>query len=98
MESYHTRCPICQRREVVSTPHPPYALHVECAACGRFVVDATLAEYVWEKVGAKDRQPLAYLPTYIQHENQYGRIPMIRGNNWQGFAREGRRLGGHLLD
>jgi hypothetical protein len=67
---------------------------VECAACGRFVVDAILAEYVWEKVEAKGRYALAHLPAYINWENQYGRVPVILGNNWQGFAREGRRLGG----
>jgi hypothetical protein len=43
---------------------------VECAACGRFVVDANLAEYVWEKVGAKGRYALVHLPAYINWENQ----------------------------
>jgi hypothetical protein len=88
------RCPLCQRPEVVRTPHPSRTVRVECEACGNFVVDANLAEYVWEKNGAKGRHALAYLPAYINRENQHDHIPVIRGNNWQRFAREGRRLGG----
>ena len=94
LERTPLRCPLCQRPEVVRTPYPSHTVRVECAACGNFVVDANLAEYVWEKSGAKVRHVLAYLPAYINGENQYGRVPVIRGNNWQGFAREGRRLGG----
>jgi hypothetical protein len=66
---------------------------VVCGRCGKFEVQALLPKLVWDRLGEADKALLRTgLPAYIHHTNKQGSEPRLSEQNWQAYAREGRRL------
>lgn len=86
-------CPICggeaSRTHVIGGPD---VYQTDCQECRKFIVEATLPKYVWEKLDANGKQHLSYLKTYIGQENQKGNTPTICGQNWRHLAQKGCQL------
>jgi hypothetical protein len=85
-----TRCPICHQSAArAPLPDGPYAYKVECGACGKFKVLASLPQMVWAGLEEGQKQLLTTgLPAYIRWENRRKMVPLIR-DNWDAYAQFG---------
>src|SRR5436309_707966 len=81
-ERRRAKCPVCQRLASVQSSGP-FFLKVQCAACGRFVIEESLPDYFQT---LQDRRLIPYLSAHLRQATDRGEDVTLLPESWRALA------------